>query len=395
MQYKLTAAAAMALCALCTSNAHAQSSVTVFGVIDVGILSQSNSSNPALGYLPSASDKGSLREMKDSGLGQSFWGMRGSEDLGNGIKANFNLQGNFLANNGTAGGPNSTGTPSLFNQPANIGLSGDFGSFQAGRVISPVYYAFAGTDVRGAAYFGSMLTALVGINSATGAFSGASSNATLGSVYNDNAIVYTTPKWNGFEASVEYALGGVSGDSSALRQEAATLTYKSDNLKFDALIYNGNDDGVRAAAAPSGSNTNRLVSAGILYKIDALSMSAGYTRGTNPANSGPGMNPAALGDAATTGAVNLVNLGLGYRVSPQINLTSGAYLIQDENHSDNKSSLYALGVDYYLSKRTELYLEGASVRNRGSNMNQAPAWAATVTAGVTTSAFMAGVRHMF
>jgi predicted porin len=392
MQYKLTAAAALALCAV---NAHAQSSVTLFGVIDVGILSQSNFSSPALGYLPSSSDKGSMREMKDSGLGQSFWGLRGSEDLGNGMKANFNLQGNFLANNGTAGGPNSAGTSSLFNQQANVGLSGDFGSLQAGRVISPVYYAFAGTDVRGAAYFGSILTALVGMNSATGTFSGANSNASLGSVYNDNAIVYVTPKLSGFEASFEYAFGGVAGDSSALRQEAATLTYKSNNLKFDALIYNGNDDGVRAATSPNGSNTNRLVSAGILYKIDALSMDAGYTRGTNPANSGAGINPAALGGAATTSAVNLINLGLGYRVSTQINLTSGAYLIQDENHSGNKSNLFALGLDYTLSKQTQLYVEGANVHNRGSNMNQAPAWAAPVTAGVTTSAFMAGVRHMF
>ena len=393
MKYKLAAAAVMASCAL--NNAHAQSNVTVFGVIDVGILSESNLSNPALGYLPSASDKGSVREMKDSGLGQSFWGIRGSEDLGNGLQADFNLQGNFLANNGTAGGPNSAGGTSLFNQQANVGLSGGFGSFHAGRVISPVYYAFASTDVRGAAYFGSILTALVGMNSATGAFSGANSNASLGSVYNDNAIVYVTPKFSGFEASFEYSLGGAAGDFSALRQEAPTLTYKSDNLRFDALVYNGDDDGVRAAANPNGTNTNRLVSAGVLYKIGALSLDAGYSRGTNPANSGAGVNPAALGGAMTTGAVNLVNLGLGYRVSTQINLTSGAYLIQDENHSANKSNLYALGLDYYLSKQTELYVEGANVRNRGSNMNQAPEWAAPVTAGVTSTAWMAGVRHMF
>lgn len=392
MKHKLTVLAAMALVA---GSAHAQSSVTLYGVLDVGILSESNVSNPALGYLPSSSNKGSVVQLKDGGLGESYWGMRGKEDLGGGLNANFNLQGNFLTTNGVAGGPNSSGTTSLFNQQANLGLSGSFGSFEMGRVISPIYLALSSTDVRGGAYFGSALTALVGLNSATGAFSGGNSNAVAGALYNDNAIVYSTPKYRGFAADFEYTFGGVAGSSSALRQEAIDLTYDANNLKLDAIYYNGNDDGVRASVNPNGTNTNRLVSIGALYKIGDFSVGAEYFSGKNPSDSGAGQNPAALGGAVTSGDINLYSFGLGYRISTQFNITSGVYRIQDQDNSANKSLLVALGLNYLLSKQTSLYIEGANVNNQGNNMNQAPIYGTPVTAGVSSTAWMAGIRHTF
>jgi predicted porin len=375
--------------------AAAQTSVEVFGVIDLGILSESNLSNPALGYLPNPTNKGSVVEMKDGGLGQSYWGIKGSEDLGGGLKANFNLQGNFVGTTGVSGGPNSSGTNSLFNQQANVGLSGDFGEVQFGRVISPIYWAFASTDVRKGAYFGSSLIGVVGLNSATGAFSGGNSNATAGAIFNDNAMVYNSPKVGGFSGSLEYTLGGVSGDNTASRQEAATLMYDANNLKLDALIYNGNDDGVRASVNPNGTNTNRLIQVGAMYTFEGVSMSAGYFKSTNPSNTGAGVNPATLGGAVTSGDDTMYNVGLGYRVSSQLNLTSGIYHIQDENASANHATMYVLGLDYALSKKTKLYVEGATVKNQGSNMNLAPVYGVPVTAGSDTTAYMAGIRHFF
>ncbi|MBV8633988.1 MAG: porin, partial [Burkholderiaceae bacterium] len=226
-----------------SAQAAPQSSVTVFGVLDLGILSQTNVANPALGYLPNPGNKGTLLALKDGGEGQSYWGIKGDEDLGGGLKVDFNLQGNFQSNTGVAGGPNGSGTSSIFNQQANVGLSGSAGSIELGRVVSPIYFAFASTDVRAGSYFGSTLTALVGVNSATGAFSGGNSNGAIGTIYNDNAIVYTTPSYQGLVGKLEYVVGGVAGNSSALRQEAATLTYDANNLRLDALVYNGNDDG--------------------------------------------------------------------------------------------------------------------------------------------------------
>ncbi len=393
MKLKLTALAAITLVTL--SAQAAEPNVTVFGVIDMGLFTQNTSSNPALGYLPNKTNNGKVTALKDGGIGQSFWGVRGSEDLGGGLKANFNLQGNFQSDTGTFGGPNSSGTTSLFNQQANIGLSGDFGAFQMGRVISPMYFAMQSTDVRGAAYFGSVLTALVAVNSATGAFTGANSNVPVGTIYNDNALVYTTPTFNGFTAAVEYTLGEVAGNGAAQRQTAATLMYNANNLKLDALYYNGNDNGIKNAPTPNGTNTNRLISFGAMYTLNAVSMSAGYFKGKNRSNPGAGVNPPTLGGGATTGEVNMVSLGLGYRISPQINVTFGAYRVVDQNNTANKSLQYALGLDYALSKRTTLYVEGAHVNNEGSNMNQAPGYGQPVTAGVSTTAMMAGIRHRF
>jgi predicted porin len=373
----------------------AKAAVEVYGVIDLGILSESNLSNPALGYLPSSTNKGSVLEMKDGGLGESYWGIKGSEDLGGGLRANFNLQGNFLGTTGVSGGPNSSGTTSLFNQQANVGLSGNFGEVEFGRVVSPIYWAFSSTDVRKGAYFGSSLIGLVGLNSATGAFAGNNSNAVAGAIFNDNAVLYNSPKMGGLNGSLEYTLGGVSGDNSALRQEAATLMYSTSNWKFDALIYNGNDDGVRASANPNGTNTNRLVQLGALYTFNALSASAGYWKATDPAHTGAGTNPASLGGAVTSGDLNMYNLGLGYQASVQLNLTSGLYHIQDEDTTANHATMYVLGLDYALSKTTRLYLEGANVHNQGSNMNLAAVYGVPVTAGANTTAYMAGIRHVF
>lgn len=407
-QIKITSRQTIKLLALASLStismaAAAQSSVDLFGAIDLGILSESNTSNPAVGYLPNPSDKGHLTEMKDGGIALSYWGLKGSEDLGDGLKANFVLQGNINAANGTAGGPNSTGGTSLFNQQANVGISGSFGAIKAGRVISPIFDAFASTDVRGGAFFGSGLTAVVGMNSATGSFSGANSNASLGALYNDNAIVYSTPNLNGFAASLEITMGGVAGNASALRQTAATATYSSENWKFDALIYNGNDDGVRASVNPNGTNTNRIEQVGGMYSNAGWSVSAAYFKGTNPADTGAGMNPAAMGGAQTSGNVEMFSLGLGYKVTSALSLTSGYYDLKDEANSGNHATMYVLGADYALSTRTKLYADAANVNNVGSNMNMAPEYGVPVTAGgkgplvegISSNAFMVGIRHKF
>ncbi|MBV8634087.1 MAG: porin [Burkholderiaceae bacterium] len=402
MQYTkkiLVLACAAAFC----GTAAAQGSVEVFGVIDLGILSESNLANPSLGFLPNQSDKGHVLEMKDGGLGQSYWGIKGNEDLGGGLKATFALQGNFQGTTGVSGGPNSAGTTSMFNQLANVGFAGNFGSVEFGRVVSPIYWAFASTDVRAGAYFGSSLTGLVALNSATGNFTGGNSNAVVGTIYNDNAVVYNSPEVNGFKGALEVTFGGVAGDTSASRQEAATLMYHNENWKFDALIYNGNDDGIKYSTNPNGTNTNRLVQAGGMYMNGPYSVSAGFFKGTNPANTGAGQNPASLGGAATSGDLNMVNFGLGYKVSTQLNLTSGYYRLNDEANSGNHATMYVLGADYFLSKSTRLYAEAANVKNVGSNMNMAPVYGTPVTAGSlnaaaagsTSTAFMVGVRHNF
>ncbi len=81
-------------------------------------------------------------------------------------------------------------------------------------------YAMAETDVRGAQYFGSILTAWLGVNQAAG-WPGTSTNAPIGALYDSNALVYNSPKFYGASLALEYAPGGVPGQFQGGTRESA------------------------------------------------------------------------------------------------------------------------------------------------------------------------------
>ena len=108
----------------------AQSSVTLYGTADAGVLSISNTATGKPGYIPSPNATGRTNMYKDGGIGASNWGLRGKEDLGGGYGATFQFQGNINTSSGGAGGPNSSSGQSLFNQVARVGLSGPFGEIK-------------------------------------------------------------------------------------------------------------------------------------------------------------------------------------------------------------------------------------------------------------------------
>src|SRR5206468_10269853 len=140
---KLTPAA-MAALALVAGPAMAQSEVNLYGVVDAGLLNISTTSGaPQFGYLPTTANGGAKTQIKDGGLGASNWGIKGKEDLGGGLKASFQLQGNIKSTTGEGGGRNSTGGTSMFNQIATVGLSGGFGVVMLGRQVSPMYCVMA------------------------------------------------------------------------------------------------------------------------------------------------------------------------------------------------------------------------------------------------------------
>ncbi|MEO8171401.1 MAG: porin, partial [Oxalobacteraceae bacterium] len=99
---KLTLIAGAAL-ALVSGMAGAQSAVTVYGNLDVGVLTQN--------HAPAGT---ASTTMASSGISPSIWGFRGTEDLGDGLKANFNLEGHFYADTGVS-------DPRLFRRQSNVG----------------------------------------------------------------------------------------------------------------------------------------------------------------------------------------------------------------------------------------------------------------------------------
>ncbi|MFL9904243.1 porin [Paraburkholderia fungorum] len=376
MKLKLQWWTAAALAAF-GSSAYAQSSVTLYGVLDSGLLYQSTS---AASFSPNAKNLGKVYRYKDGGIYASFWGLKGIEDIGGGYAVNFKLQGSFDSGTGKFGLSDTAGAVAIFNQVATVGLSGPFGSVNLGRQYAPMAYAMVDTDVRGARYFGSILTAWIGMNTAAG-WPGTSTNGPIGALYDSNAIVYQSPTFGGVSAALEYAPGGVAGSFQGGTRESAVLKYSNYGLKLSAVYYNGHDTNPGPTTVPSGLNNNRFWYLGALYTIKGLSVSASYSNGKNPAHSN-------LVD------LDLYSFGLGYRFTPAFQITSGVYYLHDRNNSANKSTEVAAGAEYNLSKTTLVFTQVGYVNNKG-NATTAISYGAPVAPGMGTTAVNIGLRHNF
>ncbi|MFM0342143.1 porin [Paraburkholderia fungorum] len=374
MKLKWVTVAAMATFG---SSAYAQSSVTLYGVLDAGLMYQSTS---AASFSPTAKDLGHVYRYKDGGIYSSVWGMKGTEDIGGGYSVNFRLQNSFDSGTGKFALSDTPGVGAIFNQVASVGVSGPFGSVNAGRQIVPMAYAMAETDVRSGQYFGSILTAWIGMNTAAG-WPGTSTNGSIGALYDSNALVYQSPSFAGVSAALEYAPGGVAGSFQGGTRESAVLKYSNYGLKLSAVYYNGHDTNPGPTTVPTGLDNNRFWYLGALYTIKGFSVSASYSNGKNPAHS------------------NLVNLdlysfGLGYRFTPAFEITSGVYYLHDRNNSATKSTEVAAGADYSLSKATLVYAQVGYVNNKG-NATTTIGYGAPVAPGMGTTAVMLGMRHSF
>ena len=359
------------------SAAHAQSSVTLYGALDAGLLYQSTS---AASFSPKASNTGKIYAFKDGGVYSSIWGLKGVEDIGGGYKINFKLQGSFNSGTAKLGLADAPGATAVFNQQTTIGVSGPFGSLDAGRQIAPMIYAMYDTDVRGAQYFGSILTAWLGMNQAAG-WPGSSTNGPIGALWDDNALVYQSPKFYGASFALEYAPGGVAGQLQGGTRESAVLKYSNYGLNLAAVYYNGHDANPSTATVPTGLNNNRFYYLGGMYTFRDLSVSTSYGVGKNPANS-------------SHVDYEMVSAGLGYRFTPAFRMTSGFYYLKDRNNSANHSDEFALGAEYSLSKSTLAYVQVGYVDNKGA-MNQTIVYGQPVAPGVSTTAAMIGIRHSF
>ena len=373
---KLKGIAVAALAAIGTS-AYAQSSVTLYGVIDSGLLYQSTS---AASFSPAAKNLGKVYRYKDGGIYSSFWGMKGTEDIGGGYYVNFKLQGVFDSGTGKFGLSDTPGVAAQFNQVASVGLSGPFGSVNLGRQIVPMAYAMAETDVRAGQYFGSILTAWLGMNTAAG-WPGTSTNGPIGALYDSNAIVYQSPSFGGVSGALEYAPGGVAGSFQGGTRESAVLKYSNYGLKLSAVYYNGHDTNPGPTTVPTGLDNNRMWYLGALYTIKSFSVSASYSNGKNPAHSN-------LVD------LDLYSVGLGYRFTPAFQITSGLYYLKDKNNSANKSTEIAAGAEYSLSKATLVYAQVGYVKNKG-DATTTITYGSPVAPGMGTTAVNIGVRHSF
>jgi predicted porin len=341
---------------LLASVGRAQSSVTLYGLVDAGLLYTSKTANSTTGQ-----NSGKQFSLIDSGSAPSQFGIRGVEDLGGGLKAEFKLESGISTANGGFGISNGN----LFGRQAWVGLENNWGEVKAGVQLSPFFLALYDLDPRGTATFGSSAIIYVDNVAATG-------------VFNSNAVSYTSPVLAGLQGSVMYALGGEAGDFSAGRQYSAQLKYDNGSLMVDAAFYNGNSGGTGQTPIPTTVEFfGRML--GASYKFGGLTVKASFSSYK----------------VAESFSNNVYGGGGDYFITPTFNVNGGVWYTIDRNDSSNHSVLGAIGTQYFLSRSTSLYGQLGVVNNHGKMDTGLSIDGALYGVAGTTIGAVVGIRHVF
>ncbi len=356
--------------------AHAQSSVTVYGTVDAGVIHVSNQPTAIPGQT------GNVSALMSGGLSPNIIGFKGTEDLGDGLKAGFDLEDNFWS---TTGGGQIFG--GLFGRQANVSLSNTTGTLTLGKQFSPAVLAFAATDPRGLkeTFSGLESWALTQSPLNTGtATTPANSNSVI-DVFVANAVSLNA-KFGDVNLGASYSLGGAAGSTSANSVIALGVTYTGPLLLSAAYQ---SDNGSDPAGGTSVQTKKYSVGAG--YTLGDATVKVNYL---NNRNSDP-FSGIELAQYRIFGA------GLDYRTSPNNGATLAYYHSNNKDLAHDTSSTLILSDDYSLSKRTTLYaliagVKAGSAYTTGAAFGVANNSAAYLPSmGNRSTAVELGMRHTF
>ncbi|QGZ66565.1 porin [Paraburkholderia acidisoli] len=383
-----TLAALVAVAAATLSGAaHAQSSVTLYGTIDT-----------ALVYANNAGGKHQV-EMNSSNVLGNRWGLRGYEDLGNGLGALFLLENGYSS---STGGFQQGGD--LFGRQAYMGLtSKQAGTLTLGRqydaVVDFVTPLIAGAQW--ATYLGGHPGDLDNTNN---------------DYRSNSSVKYTTPTWNGLRVSGLYSFGGVAGQFSRnaiwslgagythgpltlgaayVHVEDPNFSYFGNNATSSATASNMAASRVYSGYASAGSE--QIVALGGNYRLGAVTLGAVYTN-TQFRDLGAfaSLNPRGYSGAAK---FHNAELNLRYLVTPSLLL--GAAYDYTHGYGVNRVNYQQgdLGATYILSKRTQVYLVGLYQHASGTDSSGQAAVANLngLSASSTPNqlAVLTGITHKF
>src|SRR6202012_388465 len=288
----------VAVAASFASVAHAQSSVTLYGLLDAGLTYTSNV------------DHNSKWAAGSGGINQSMFGLRGSEDLGNGLKAIFTLESGFNINNGKFANDNG-----MFTRQAFVGLSSaQFGTVTLGRQYdaSQDYLApLTATGSWGGTYFAHP-------------FNNDNLN-TNGGLSVNNAIKYSSANYAGFTFGGTYGFSNQAGGFANNRQYSLGAAYQWQGLHLGAAYAQQNNPAANASGASDGvlANTSgvltgdfrqRQFGAGASYGFGPALVGVAWTqsRVDNLVGAAPGQRQGHTNNYEINGKYNLTTaLGLG------------------------------------------------------------------------------------
>jgi predicted porin len=308
--------------ALAATAAHAQSSVQLYGLVDAFIAYK----KPLNGQSTVLAGNG--------GLTASYFGMRGSEDIGGGTKIIFDLESYFNVQNGTMG---RTGFPQdgLFSRNAWVGATGRYGTATVGLIppllwfstitFNPFFNSFVFSPI--------VLHSYVGVNG-QGVFGNA------GEWW--NSVYYSTPAIGGFTGRAMYSFGNQAGHPGQ-NKWTGQVSYSSGGFAT-SVVYQQIKFSLNAGDLNTvlpGLKTQSVVNVGTSYDMGVVKLYAQYQH---------------VWDSISTGDVGIDTGQLGFSIPVGLGriLGSDAYSKSSGNSSVHRNT-WALSYLYPLSKRTDLY----------------------------------------
>ncbi|MFP3584742.1 porin [Paraburkholderia sp. SIMBA_055] len=359
------------------SQAFAQSSVTLYGVID-----------DAIQYTHNVSGQSTKISLSSGVMSGSRWGLIGSEDLGSGLKAVFRLENGFNVN---TGGLNQGGRE--FGRQAYVGVSGArWGTFTMGRQYDALRDLVQ--PMQGDNYY-EFFTSPGDIDDADN------------SLRFNNSVKWASPIWSGLQAIATYSFGGVAGSVGSGQSYSGALAYNNGPLGLAAgymHIDNGNaslssrgttsSDSIFATSvnkAYSTANSINIMRAGAKYVVGPVTLGGYYSFSEYVA------------DAASTFRGNeRYNNGSVYalwQVSAPVFIELGYTYLKSSGNSSATYHQATLAADYLLSKRTDVYGSagwGHAAGSNGAGNAQAVIGPSNIDSGKNTQALvLVGVRHRF
>jgi predicted porin len=383
MQKKLIA---LAIAGMAAAPAFAQSNVTIYGIADV-----------YYGY-GKTDDGNKFSGINSGGLSGSRLGFKGTEDLGNGLKALFVYElgtVNVDSNSSTSGaGFNRT-------RQTYVGLGGNWGTAVAGRLQSPGYDFGVKYDTFGAAVFSP-----VGQLSTGGDMTISGRNSFVAGNYDtrlDNAAAYISPSFGGVTLKAAYAFGeqiktkeeagyGVKKPANAW---ALAADYDNGPLSVGAVWHDLNGQEAHVTGLREDQTEWAL---GASYDFTVVKLTATYQQAKNKTR-GDNID-------GTTVKSKLWNIGAAIPVGPGAVKVAYADWRQNQEQcgttadpANCRARSWAVDYEYGLSKRTTAYVGYSQVKNKNSNdfvLTNISGWRTTGDSSSPKSSQLGfGVRHVF
>jgi predicted porin len=330
---------ALAVLTAVTGAASAQSSVTLYGKVDLGLV------------LDSGNAAGKSIRIASGVTGGSRIGFKGVEDLGGGMKAAFQLETGYCADS-TAGAPNfCTGGNNFMGRQAHGDLTGAFGAISAGRQYSLGFNNLSTIDPFGTGFAGQV-----------------NNIVDPSGIRLNNSATYSTPNIGGFTASAEIAFGEQTGNWEANRETGAGLTYASGPAYVGFTFYD-----VSNSAGNGATRKNYLL--GGTYDFGVVKVHALAQKSTGPST------------------LDVLDIMAGLTVPVAGGNVMASYIRHnDRTVGDKDANQIAVGYIYPLSKRTSAYTSYGRIQN----MHGATFTVGNATeAGTGNKAFNVGVVHNF